>query len=219
MNGNQIAVVSSLYGDSDPIRQLPDGMPVACYLITDMSRERAAEATEKGWHVLRRAPQHKDPRIASRVPKLSPWHFLPFSRWYVWIDMSIELLDPDYPFAVVANAGPVISAPAHPDRDCLYDEAEASELWPKYAGARTLAATYRRRYMPDHWGLWAMTTLVWENRPLSWQIGERVLRSCRECSNDQISLPFHCWQARTRPTTLPLELKGNGYLKWHPHDS
>lgn len=205
------ALICAIFGDEEP-RPLPPGVGVDSYLLTDSGLD------PEGWQVVR-APAQASPRLAARQVKALPWRFVPGYDTYVWIDGSVEVLDPGYPEWAAGQDFANVAAPAHPDRDCIYDEAEAAAAWPKYACAPAMVEPYRAMGHPPHWGLWATTTLAWRDTPLSRAIAKSWWSACNLCVSDQVSLPHVCKIHYARPHTLPLDLNENRWFRWHPHDS
>lgn len=206
------ALITSILGARDIPRALPLGVEVDTFLVTDQ-REAVA-----GWDTIIEQSPSNNPRLAARAVKTQPWKFVPGYEYYVWIDGSVELLDPEYPLWATERNIETIAAPAHPDRDCLFDEARAAETWPKYAGAEAYAESLRGSH-PEHWGLWATTSIVWRNAPLAHTVAKSWWSACNIVVADQVSLPRVAKIHYTRPTTLPINLYENRWFKWHPHDS
>lgn len=210
-----IVLYTSLFGGNERGFPLPDGMDVKCYCVSD-------NEPPAGWErVPMRMFERRGPRLASRKVKMLPWRFLPEEYdYYLWVDGSIEILDPEYPNWVEEQGVRFIGAPAHPWRDCIYDEAEAASTLTKYQGVVQQANIYRTMGHPAHWGLWATTSLVWQNTALARACAKSWWGAVNAFSlSDQVALPHVCKIHYVRPATLPIDLLDNRWFKWHPHAS
>jgi hypothetical protein len=109
-----------------------------------------------------------------------------------------------------ASDGRHMSQVAHPDRDCIYDEAEFCVPIPKYSDLPLMAQAdhYRKQGHPPNDGLWA-TGLIVRNDPLVDFGHAWITEQVRWGFQDQISeAPL------TRPHTLPFPLHGSGVFEW-----
>ena len=114
-------------------------------------------------------------------------------------------LPPRSPRKPPALAEPIAQF-AHPWRDCIYAEAEASVSLPKYDGQPVTeqAACYRRLGHPEHWGLWASGLIARQHTPEVKAHGAAWTRETDmwtlQC---QISEPFVLPQPRPAPRVPP----------------
>jgi len=208
-----IALYTSLFGGEEKGFPLPQEMDVDAFCVSD------GDAPE-GWNLVPSSADERDPRLASREVKMLPWKFLDQYDYYLWVDGSVEILDPGYPQWVEEQRVRVVGGPAHPWRDCIYDEADEAEKYTKYRGAVKQADVYRLMGHPENWGLWATTSLVWRNTPLAHACAKSWWSAANAFSlSDQVGFPHVCKIHYVRPTTLPIDLLDNKWFKWHPHSS
>lgn len=206
------ALVTAILGDYDTLKPLPEGHGFdEAICITD-SQSMFAD----GWDI-RRQSRVGEPRWLAKRPKMRPWEIVDADVW-VWVDGQIQVKDGLRDFAVDSLADNPLAAFQHPERDCLFDEAEVCEQ-------RSLASQdmlrrqtnhYRREGMPTRWGLWECAVLVWsrageEFGRLWWsEVSSYSLR-------DQIALPFLLWQMNMKMGTLPGRSRRNPYTAWTSH--
>lgn len=208
-----VALISALFGDEQEGFPIDPPSGVDAFFFTNCGRNI------DGWqtiHTLITRPS----RLSARKIKCLPWEAIPGYDTYVWVDASVEIVKQDYPlFAVESTGDSIVAALPHPDRDCVYEEGLASENFAKYKGALALAESYRDINHPEHWGLWATTSMVWRNTPLARTIAKSLWSACNICPVDQVALPQVARIHYTRPGDIPLNLYGNPWFTWHPHDS
>jgi hypothetical protein len=202
-------VYTALFGGYDELPAQPrvPGVPFVCF--TDDRRLRAA-----GWDIRVRRPRHPHPRMAAKWYKLLAHRALPGVRHAIWIDACVRLCAPRSVDRLLAALGPSgLALCRHPDRDNIYDEAEASLTLAKYDGLpiREQVEAYGREGLPDSHGLWAGTVLVRDlSRPEIRRLGRWWMReNLRWTYQDQLSLPYVLWRLDIAPDPLPFPLWDN----------
>jgi hypothetical protein len=206
------AVVSAVFGGYD---ELKPAFPQECLdcewvLVTD---DAAIPDGHLGWRVIYEPRPGIPPVRAAKHPKLRPWEYTdaPAS---VWIDGSARVHSPRFAAETLAVADPVAQF-GHPDRDCIYAEAEAAAALPRYAGEpiAAQAAAYREAGHPDHWGLWAATIIARHHTPEVMELGRWWTTEVAEWSfEDQISQPYVLRNLGLRPSILPGYYRANHWL-------
>ncbi len=113
----------------------------------------------------------------------------------------------------------------HPERDCIYDEADASRKMWRWTGARQdvfgQVRSYRRAGHPAHWGLFHGGMLVRRDTPAMRAFDDRWLAEYRRWSSQsQVSLPvllrrsdlrWHTWPDVGQWHAQPYE---EGWIRW-----
>ena len=127
----------------------------------------------------------------------------------IWIDGSVQILRPDLVELMLSSIGDAGWAMfSHPQRNCVYAEAEESAPMVKYRGMKIVeqAAAYRRVGYPVGRGLWsggliarrtdahhlAAINDLWWRENMQWTI------------QDQISLPVVMWRLGLAVNTVPV---------------
>lgn len=207
----RVALVTAIYGDYDTLKPLPagHGFDEAIALVD-------SDQSADGWDV-RRVSRGEEPRWLAKRPKMRPWEVTD-ADVYVWVDGQIQVKDGLRDFAVESLGDGMLAAFDHPERDCLFDEAqvcEARSLAPRET-LRRQTDRYRREGMPARWGLWECAVLVWSRAGVDfgrlwWS--EVSLYSLR----DQIALPFLLWREQVPMVTLPGKSRQNSYTAWTMH--
>lgn len=202
-------VYTALFGDYDDLREQPRSPGVEFVCFTDDPGLRV-----QGWDVRVRRPRYHHPRMAAKWYKLLAHRALPETRHAIWIDACVTLTAPDSAARLLGALGPAgLALCRHPDRDNIYDEAEASRTLRKYDGLplREQVATYRAAGLPERHGLWAGTVIVRDlGRPAIRRLGRWWMReNLRWTYQDQLSLPYVLWRLDIAPTPLPWHLWDN----------
>jgi hypothetical protein len=204
-----LVVYTALFGDYDVLPAQPDAPRGQFVCFTDDPGLRAP-----GWDIRLRKPRYRHPRLAAKWFKLLAHRALPGVRHAIWIDACVRLTGPASADRLLASLGPGgIALCRHPDRDNVYDEAEASLTLRKYDGqpVREQVAAYRAAGLPAGHALWAGTVVVRDlARPEIRQLGRWWMReNLRWTYQDQVSLPYVLWRLGIVPDVLPFHLWDN----------
>lgn len=168
------------------------------------------------------------PRMVAKQYKMAP---VGASPDMVWVDANTEITSRWFVHDMLRARRNGIAVWAHPQRSCIYDEAEASlRLCPeKYAGQPIgeQVEHYRAEGHPRRAGLYACGTVAWDwSNPLAAQIGSAWWAECRRWSyQDQLSLPVVLRRLGAEPGIFPagqIERRGLGWIgnRWQkiwPH--
>lgn len=206
---------TAIYGGYDLLKPHPDHPSVSewiCY--TD-----DPQLAHPDWDVRCVTLPFTHPRVSAKWWKCHP----PEADTSAWIDGSVNLLDPIY-FDVLANGldEADITMFAHPDRDCIYDEAQVSIGMTKYQGQAILdqVAHYRERGWPPEAGLWASTTFARRHTPNIVAFSAAWFAHCDLLTyQDQLSLPVLLDMYGIKPAPIPGNLWANRWFTISGHTS
>lgn len=220
----------------------------ACFGGYDTLRPQAAQDVDVDWLCItedhRPLPQPWLSMRVSAVATMADTHPRMVAKRYkmtrsadpartdvVWIDANTEITSPSFVRRSLAARRNGIAVWRHPQRACIYDEAEASlRLAPeKYAGQPIVeqVSHYRAEGHPKNAGLYACGTVAWDwSHPGAGELGAAWLSECHRWTyQDQLSLPVVLRRAGITPGIFPagqIERRGRGPLgnRWqliHPH--
>ena len=123
----------------------------------------------------------------------------------IWIDGSAVIRTPEFERWCLEQLGDGdIALIKHPDRDCIYDEANFCQFMPKYQGVPVIEQVeeYKKRGYPAHNGLWACGLLIRRHNDkvkkfnkLWWEHNKKYTYQ------DQLSFPV-CAREAGKPTVL-----------------
>lgn len=217
------AIITACMGGYDRLRaQVAQDIPVDWICVTDDDRPVPAP-----WRAVRVTPADPCSRMSAKAYKLQPCD----RPDAIWIDANMRVTSPSFARRALAARVNGLAVWRHPDRDCIYDEAEASlRLLPeKYAGQpiRAQVDHYRSEGHPAHAGLYACGTLAWDwSDPTAEAIGRAWMEECRRWSyQDQLSLPVVLRRFGVVPGIFPATQTerrgpgwvGNRWLRIYPH--
>lgn len=209
-----VAVVTAIYGGYDTLKPAGDAPGVEWVCVTDDQKLRDEP---QGWQVIYEPRNGVHPNRAAKRPKMLPWCYTGADA-SVWIDASFIPAAPDFPRALLDHAEPIAQF-AHPDRDCIYDEAAFSVPLSKYRGQPLAEQVehYRAIGHPEHWGLWATGVIARRHTDAVIDFGWRWLADC-ECFTyqDQVSEAPALARAGLRPSTLPGHFVESPWLRYEP---
>lgn len=204
MAAPSVAVLSACYAGYDLVRaQEPQDVDVDFILFTD---DPGLEAP--GWKVVVDEAHGAHPNLAAKRVKLLPP--IPH-RWVVWIDANTQITYPSFVREASKYVNDGIALYRHPRRECIYEEAEASlgaeSQNGRYEGIgiEDQVAHYRAEGHPEHAGLYACGTIVWDQEnPEARQLGFAWMTECSKWTHqDQISFPVVCRRLGIEPGVFP----------------
>lgn len=192
-----VALLTAIYDGYDDLKELvPQDVEVETICVTDDLNLKSPS-----WNCVYEARGDIHPNVAAKRPKMRPWDYTN-ADWTIWLDASFRVISSAF-VREVLEYGP-IGQIDHPDRDCLYEEAEYSAGLKKYAGLPLQEQAQSYWPHPTHWGLWCTGLIVREHQPEIVQFGERWLDECEKWSyQDQVSEPAVLRQCGLRPATIP----------------
>lgn len=223
-------VYTAICGGYDTLKPIPE-QDVACDYIC--FSDDPGLTNPGPWKILPAVCEdQRHPRMRARVFKtlhhrlfkrgrLRGRIFGPRYAHTVWIDGSIQVKSASFVREFVQHIGASgWSMFVHPDRDCIYPEAEFSMTMPKYRDqpiAGQVAAYRAEGYPADNGlmatGLIARSTMadlnaiekMWWNENLRWSY------------QDQLSLPVVLWRLRRSYDPVQKNLWSNEWFDWIPH--
>ena len=165
-----------------------------------------------GWRVIYEPRPGVHPNRAAKTPKMCPWLYTDATE-SVWVDASFHISSSAFVRETLAYADPIAQF-VHWDRDCVYDEAEASNSG-KYAGEPLAEQVkeYEALGHPPGWGLWATGLIARYHTDPVRQFGYAWLDECHRFSfQDQVSEPVILRGCGLRPQTIPGTYFNNPWL-------
>lgn len=195
---SRIAVYTCITGSYDELLEpvyVPDNMDF--YAVTEVPLPKSSQWR---WIDLKQFEKLKemDKTRQARYIKLHPHELFSDYEYSIWIDSNIRVIG-DLTFAAESVGKLDMASNWHPQRNCIYKEAEACILKKKETAEvmKRQIEHYRKEGMPESFGL--IETNVFarrHNEPVCRQIMEKWWDEIRKYSRrDQISLPYVLWKA------------------------
>lgn len=202
-------VYTSIYGGFDtPIEQPKQTVDTNFIMFSDIPIK-----SESWFNVVEDRPE-KTPRMQAKYRKLHPPVIVKDWNIKIWIDGSVKILREDFVEKCIEWIGDNnMLLFEHPDRDCIYDEAELSSTLPKYKGQRCMeqVAHYRKEGVPEYNGLYACTVIA--RRGDTSKFDEAWWLENKEFGyQDQLSFGYLAWKHKIYPETFPFYQYRNPYV-------
>jgi O-antigen biosynthesis protein len=234
-SGVTAVVYTAISGDYDSLKQ-PAAQNADCEFVCFTDSDWPARIG--AWRVQRFAPDPAlHPRMRAKRPKILSHEYFPGGRWRpasfwsrarsydlsIWVDGSIEIGSSRFVGDMRALLGAGDWAMfRHPDRDCIYEEAELSLTLPKYQGLpiHEQVETYRG-LVPPHAGLYACGVIV-RREPVSELLQAAALswwsENVRWTYQDQLSLPYVIAKhPGSAPVAIDAPLRSNAWFRIRKH--
>lgn len=214
------AILTAIYDGYDSLKPtVPQSIETDWICVTDDEALGRGDTNPLGWRIVYEPRPDVHPNRAAKRPKMLPADYTD-APGSVWIDASFQVTSPTLAADLLAFADPIANF-AHPERRCLFDEANVcvplTQSWGKYADEPIAeqAERYKRDGMPAQWGLWASgVTARWHNaQTYAWGL-HWLAENWRWSYQDQISHPYACWYHDLRPVDLPGTHMNNAWLRY-----
>ncbi len=224
----KIAVYTTIFGNYDQLKSLPTQTIEADYFcITDLENEittHCANLPGEQWRMIPVAYPNNElsPRMRAKYFKMFPWEVATLAGYetVIYIDSSIKVTSDQFVRFCVDSCVNDMALYAHPQRDCIYEEAKASLSLIKYRsqGLTHQISRYHELYPPNA-GLWACGIMV---RKIHSPIIRALMKNwwwenVKWTFQDQISFPVVCKMMNYQPDTIPGNQYKNSFFKviWH----
>lgn len=219
-----VAIITACFGgyDKPPKQQAEQDLDVDWIAYTD------GDDFPEPWqtvHVSRN--EYRTARMdAKRFKCFAP--DLVMAERTIWIDANTEIISSGFARGALGCTHDGIALFAHPQRHCIFSEADASlRLAPKkyeHTPIRDQVASYLAEGHPRNGGLWACGTIARERGAQMTRLGMAWWRECvRWTYQDQLSFPVVCRRLGIEPGAFPYPQIGEvGHFgsPWqiiHPH--
>ncbi|MFO1081945.1 MAG: sulfotransferase domain-containing protein [Reyranellaceae bacterium] len=175
----------------------------------------------KGWQIRPLPASTLDAARASRAPKILPHRFVLEYPISIWTDANVTFHSDLAAIARKALKDKPALFFAHPERQCLYEEAETCIRLGKDAkqAIDRQVDAYRAAGMPENAGLYQGTVLMRRHRdPEIVRLMEAWWAELLEHSRrDQIGLPYVIWRSGKRYETIPPVQSGTPLFERSTH--
>lgn len=195
-----VAIYTAVYGAYERVRPVPD-VDVECLFITD-NYDTADAAFDAGWTsrvvnhgiaTLKGKPSITAPMLAHKWWKTHPELACPDAEVSIWMDGSMQVAISGYVERCLQLLGQDdVSFMTHPERSCIYPEAEYSAVlhWRYDAAAITEQAAHYQNFHPANWDLFATGLIIRRHTPIVLELGHLWWQENINWSHqDQLSLP------------------------------
>lgn len=196
-------IYTAIYGGYDDFKV----QPVEVKLFTEATHPR----------------EEPHPRMQAKYFKCMPHEVLDCDV-SIWIDGSATIKIPNFEKWCLDQLGNAdIALIRHPDRDCIYDEANFCTFMDKYRNLPIIEQVmeYARQGYPQHNGLWACGLLIRRHNSRVKRFNKLWWRHNKEYTyQDQLSFPVCAKEVGLDIRTINIELNSNNVVDFNtPHKS
>jgi len=212
-------VYSTLFGQYEPLQEIaiPRHDAADFILFTDAPGLRS-----RTWEVVHTGRLSSDPARDARRIKILAHEYLADHEISIYHDARIRLKAPPaaFPADFLPEPHSLFGCVKHPDRDCIYEEADvvASSRMDDPTKVHRQMARYRDEGYPAHNGLIAGGFLV--RRHNDPQVVSAMKAWWQEVTNgsyrDQLSFNYIAWKLRFAFHALDWDLRDNHFFDWLP---
>lgn len=173
------------------------------------------EAKSKVWEIEKVNNTFKDPNRNAKIHKILPHRYFPNVEYSLWIDGNVKLLVPVQELINTYLQDTDLAIFRHPDRNCLYKEAETciSRRLDDETIIREQMQRYKSKCFPLHAGLVEATVILRRHTKKINEFNELWWKEILEGSRrDQISFPYVANRVELQYTYFPGNIRMENYL-------
>jgi hypothetical protein len=199
---HDVALISALYGDYDtlrhPVRQTGD---VQYICLTDNPNLESDV-----WDMVVWPKPHLKPWLAAKAPKMLP-EFHSNAKASVWIDMSVQVLHPDFAVQAAECARDGVATWPHPWNPDLAAEAAESVQQARYQGQRVFDQVehYFDAGLPAAASVRHTAVVARAHNEATYQLGLAWATQYDWSAADQIGFVWACHWSKVPMYELPLD--------------
>lgn len=199
---HDVALISAVYGQYDTFKEpIPQNGDVQYVCLTD-----DPELRSDIWDVVYWPKPHMKPLLAAKAPKMLPaWYTN--ARASVWVDMSVQVLHPDFALQAAECARAGIATWPHPWNMDLTTEANESVTQPRYQGQRVQEQVQRfyAEGLPNPTAPRHTAVIARAHNDTTERLGLLWDAEYEWSAADQIGFVWACWKSGVNMYDLPLD--------------
>lgn len=177
------------------------------------------DLTSDTWEIIQMDDSTLDDNRIAKQYKVFPHKYFPDNEYSFWIDGSFKLIGSIREYVYKYINSPMLTV-VHPERDCIFDEANSSIQFPRYSNYTIgkQVGKYRNDGMPFHYGLPSLGALFRKHNDSSvislmdkWW--EEIINYTNQ---DQLSFTYLAWKNNFHPSVAREYIWFNDY--WTKQD-
>lgn len=215
---NRIVVYTTIFGDYDVLLD-PKYISKDCDYICFTDKRNLKSSV---WQVINVVDNKLPPRVLNRKFKILPHLYFPHHTYSIYVDANVEIIGNIKELVDKYLQRHYMACLKHPERDCIYQEAEVciKLQLDEPERIKEQMARYKQAGYPEHYGLTDNSVLLRRhNEPLIIKVMESWWKEIEIGSKrDQLSFGFVAWKHGLQYVLMEENRRiPNAYFRWHPH--
>ena len=212
IKNNKIAIYTAFTGDYDTLKH-PDVIDENCDYICFTDNP---ELTSDLWKIILMEESVLDNNRKAKQYKILPHKYLKDYKYSFWLDGTFKIKGSirDYIYKNIRAESKMLVV-VHTERDCVYEEYDASKIIPRYPRAvmEEQVEYYKSQGFPKHYGLGVMGALFRQhNHPDVIQLMEDWWdENIKYTNQDQLSFAYVAWKNDFHPSVSRVYYWDNEY--------
>lgn len=212
IKNNKLVIYTAFTGDYDTLKE-PDVIDENCDYICFSDNPNLESDF---WNIIPMEESILDNNRKAKQYKLLPHKYLNDYKYSFWIDGSFKIKGSirEYIYKNIKLNSKML-VPVHTERDCVYDEYDASKIIPRYPRAvmEEQVEFYRSQGFPKNYGLGVMGALFRQhNHPDVVKVmNDWWDENIKYTNQDQLSFAYVCWKNDFHPSVSRIYYWDNEY--------
>ena len=209
---NELVVYTAFTGDYDSLKE-PEFIDKNTRYVCFTQNPKLKSDT---WEIIEMEDSTLDDNRIAKQYRVFPNKYFPDYKYSFWLDASLKIVGSVREYVSKYINSPMLVV-VHPERDCIFDEANSSIQFPKYSNYSILnqVDVYKKEGMPFNYGLFATGGIFRQhNNPVIVDLMDKWWEEIiRYTNQDQLSLPFLMWKYDFHPSVASEYIWINEYWR------
>lgn len=212
IKNNKLLIYTAFTGDYDSLKE-PEFIDENCDYVCFTDNPNLKSDT---WKIIFMEESTLDNNRKAKQYKVLPHKYFPDYKYSFWLDGTFKIKGSirEYIYKNIKANSPMLNV-IHTERDCIYEEYEASKIIPRYPRAvmEEQMENYKKEGFPKHYGLAVMGAIFRQhNNPEVINLMEAWWDEIIKYSNqDQLSFAYVAWKQDFHPSVSLLYYWDNEY--------
>ena len=210
IKNNKIVIYTAFTGDYDSLKE-PDFIDDNCDYVCFSDNPNLSSDT---WKIIPMEESTLDNNRKAKQYKVLPHKYFPDYKYSFWLDGTFKIKGSirEYIYKYINS---LMLCVVHPERDCIFDEAESSIQFERYSNftINKQVKGYADMGMPKHYGLPVLGAIFREhnNSEIIELMNEWWDEIIHFTNQDQLSLTYLMWKHEFHPSVAPIYYWINEY--------
>lgn len=196
---SEIVIYTAFTGDYDSLKEpkfIDDNCRYVCFT-------QNPDLKSDTWEIIQMEDSTLDDNRIAKQYKVFPNRYFPDNEYSFWLDGSFRIVGSIREYVSKYINSPMLTV-VHPERDCIFDEAQSSIQFPRYSNYTILKQVekYKNDGMPNNYGLPVLGAIFRKhNDPTIIDLMNQWWREIINYTNqDQLSFTYLMWKNHFHPS-------------------